>query len=95
PCRMVTLISDGSGPEDYSYTTGLADLATVANGEKMVPREYINQAGNHVNDALKDCVIPLMRGKVPIELGPDGLPVYARLSKHMFDQRTGTKYTTA
>ncbi len=79
--KMVTLLRSGSGPEDYSCTTGLADLSVVANGEKMVPREFINEAGNHVTTALKNYVIPLMRGEVAIEMGPDGLPVYARLSQ--------------
>jgi 6-phosphofructokinase 1 len=93
--KMITLVRQGTGPDDYKCTTGLADLETVANGEKMVPREYINQAGNHVTAALKDYVIPLMRGQVAIDIGPDGLPLYPRLSKHMLDRRTARSYSTA
>ena len=36
--------------EEYRCTTGLADLKEVANGEKKVPREFINEAGNGVTE---------------------------------------------
>ncbi len=77
--KMVTLIRGGNGPEDYSCTTGLAELSRVANGEKKVPRAFLNAAGNHITAAMRDYITPLMRGEVPIEVGPDGLPLYARL----------------
>lgn len=79
--KMVTLVRHGSGPADYACTTGLADLQKVANGEKMVPRHFLNEAGNHVTQAMRDYVVPLMRGEVPIEIGPDGLPVYVRMRR--------------
>ena len=81
--KMVTLVRQGTGPDDYSCTTGLADLAKVANGEKMVPREYINEAGNHITPAMRDYVVPLMRGEVDVEIAPDGLPVFARLRREL------------
>jgi ATP-dependent phosphofructokinase / diphosphate-dependent phosphofructokinase len=80
--KMVTLVRSGSGVEDYACTTGLTDLRLVANGEKKVPREFINAAGNHITPAMKQYVIPVMRGEVPINMGADGLPVYARLARH-------------
>lgn len=86
--KMVTLIRSGSGPADYACTTGLASLSAVANGEKKVPREFINAAGNHVTQAMKDYVIPLMRGEVPIEIGSDGLPHYVRLRRHGVERRS-------
>jgi len=88
---MVTLLREPG--ETYSCTTGLAALADVANGEKCVPREFINDAGNHITDAMRDYVVPLMRGEVPIEVGPDGLPVFARLKRVFAPKRTGRQYT--
>ena len=32
---------------------------------------------------------PLIRGEADIEIGADGLPVYARLTKAMVQKRTG------
>ncbi|MEP0843515.1 MAG: 6-phosphofructokinase [Phycisphaerae bacterium] len=86
-CKMVTLVRHGTGPGDYSCSTGLADLDKVANGEKMVPRSFIHEAGNHVTSAMKDYVVPLMQGEVPIRVGPDGLPVYVRLRRRLVPQR--------
>jgi len=90
---MVTLVREPG--ETYACTTGLAPLSDVANGEKFVPREFINEAGNHVTDALRAYVSPLMRGEVPIEVGPDGLPVFARFKRVMAPKRTGRDYSPA
>jgi 6-phosphofructokinase 1 len=89
--KMVTLIRHGNGLEDYTCTTGLADLSTVANGEKMVPRAYISDAGNHITAAMRDYAAPLMRGEVPVEIGPDGLPVYVRLRRESVGRLAGAR----
>lgn len=85
--KMVTLVRDGTSA-DYKCTTGLAELSDVANGEKKVPADFINQAGNFITDAFKQYVEPLIRGEVDIEIGSDGLPVYVRLEKHMLKKKT-------
>ena len=79
--KMVTLVREDG--DEYKCTTGLAELSEVANGEKMVPREFINEAGNHITQAMRDYVIPLMRGEVDVEIAPDGLPVFARLRRDL------------
>jgi 6-phosphofructokinase 1 len=89
--KMVTLVRSGKGPNDYTCTTGLASLSAVANGEKKVPREFINAAGNHITPAMRDYVIPLMRGEVPIEVGPDGLPRYVRLKRQGVPRKTAIR----
>lgn len=89
--KMVTLVRHGGGIHDYRCTTGLATLTAVANGEKKVPRHFINERGNHVTQALKDYVTPLLRGEVPIEIAPDGLPVYARLKRQAVPQKAGPR----
>jgi 6-phosphofructokinase len=83
--KMITLVrTDTSG---YNCTTGLAELSDVANGEKKVPAEYINQQGNHITDAMRDYVRPLIQGEAPIKVGPDGLPVFMRFERKTLDTK--------
>jgi 6-phosphofructokinase 1 len=82
---MVTLVREGSSP--YRSTTGLAKLSEIANGEKPVPREWINAEGNHITEKLREYIVPLMQGQAPIEIGPDGLPVYMRFERHFLPKK--------
>ena len=52
----------------------------MANFEKKVHREWINEAGNGVNQAFIDYVLPLIQGEsdTPKE---NGLPRFAHLKK--------------
>ena len=68
--KMITLVRQ-PGPE-YVVTTGLAPLDQVANEERMMPAEYINEAGNGVTDAFIEYARPLIGGP---------LVSYARLEK--------------
>lgn len=68
--KMVTLIRD-TGPV-YTIDMGLADLDDIANQEKLLPKEYINAAGNGVTRAFLDYARPLIG---------DPLPRYVRLAK--------------
>lgn len=69
----------GPGPE-YTCRTVLVNLADVANYEKKVPREWINEAGNGILQPFIDYALPLIQGesKVPME---DGVPRFANLKK--------------
>jgi 6-phosphofructokinase 1 len=89
--KMITLERAGNG-ERYRCTTGLADLEKVANGEKPLPREFINPEGNGITEAFRAYALPLIAGQAPIEIGHDGLPVFARLARHMVDKKTGREY---
>jgi 6-phosphofructokinase 1 len=82
---MVTLERKSDAP--YECGTGLIELDVVANGEKMVPREYINDEGNGVTQAMLDYVAPLLQGEVDIQVGDDGLPVYTRFARHNLEQK--------
>jgi 6-phosphofructokinase len=64
----------------YKCKTGLVDLVEVANAEKKVPREWINEAGNGVLQPFIDYALPLINGEVdrPTE---NGLPRFARLKR--------------
>ena len=83
--KMVTLVRE-DGPA-YKCTTGLAALKDVANGEKKVPAEYINDAGNHITDAMRDYVRPLIQGEAPITINEDGLPVFMRFERKPLEKK--------
>ena len=89
--KMVSLVREDEGGQ-YRCTTGLADLAAVANAVKPMPREYINDRGNGVTEAFLQYARPLVAGTAELEMGPDGLPVYARLAKHMVEKKTNREY---
>jgi 6-phosphofructokinase 1 len=86
--KMVTLIREGTTVKDYQCETGLATLSAVANGEKMLPREFIDENGTGVTQAFREYLMPLVQGEVPVEIGPDGLPNYVRLKRHTVEQKT-------
>jgi len=83
--KMITLVREES--PDYTCTTGLAELLDVANGEKKVPKEYINEPGNGITEAMKDYVRPLVQGEVPVKIGDDGLPVFMRFERKPLEKK--------
>ncbi len=68
--------------KDGKYTCAykLLPLEAVANYEKKVPLEWINEEHNGLNSDFIDYVLPLIQGEVDIPK-VDGLPRYARLKK--------------
>jgi 6-phosphofructokinase len=66
--KMVTLIRE-PGPV-YRSTTGLVELEKVANVERYLPDDFINEEGNFVTEAFIEYARPLIGG---------ALPPYARL----------------
>ncbi len=83
--KMVTLVRESDTP--YVCTTGLAELADVANGEKKMPREFINEAGNHITEAMRDYLRPLIQGEAPVSMGEDGLPVFMRFERKPLEKK--------
>ncbi|MDP6543033.1 MAG: 6-phosphofructokinase [Phycisphaerae bacterium] len=78
--KMITLVRNSDSGR-YVCTTGLADLEDVANGEKMLPPEFIDADGTGITEAFRQYALPLIQGEAPLEVGGDGLPVYARLDR--------------
>ena len=70
---MVTLLEEEGA-------TGLAELRSVANVERQVPKEWLNSKGNFVTADFLDYARPLIQGEVKIQI-EDGLPAYVRLRK--------------
>ena len=64
----------------YICTPKLIGLTEVANVEKKVPREWINAAGNGVEQPFIDYALPLIQGEpdLPRE---HSLPRFAKLKK--------------
>ena len=59
--------------ESYSSTVGCADISTIANEVRGVPREYINAEGNGITEAGLAYLVPLIMGEVDVEY-ENGLP---------------------
>ncbi|MCD6123129.1 MAG: 6-phosphofructokinase [Spirochaetales bacterium] len=77
--KMVTLVRESDRP--YKCTTGLANLSSVANGEKYFPKEWISKDDFFVTDGFFSYARPLIEGEVK-PLIKDGLPDFMRFKKH-------------
>ena len=66
--------------DEYKCKTKLINLTDVANREKKVPREWINEEGNGIKQPFIDYALPLIQGELNFPL-EDGLPRFARLKK--------------
>jgi len=75
---MVGFQRPESGP--YKCEIKLIPLNDVANAEKTIPREWINEKGNFVKQEFIDYVLPLIQGE-SIIAREDGLPRFAKLKK--------------
>ncbi len=64
----------------YTCEIELLDLTVVANTEKKIPREWINEAGNGLKQAYIDYALPLIAGEARPEF-ENGVPRFARLKK--------------
>ncbi|MCL2003493.1 MAG: 6-phosphofructokinase [Oscillospiraceae bacterium] len=64
----------------YKCEIALLPLETVANTEKKVPREWINEAGNGILQPFADYALPLIAGETKQEK-VNGLPRFAKLKK--------------
>ena len=76
--KLVRLGTDENGA--YVCNFKLIPLSDVANYEKKVPVEWINDTQNGLKHEFIDYVLPLIQGepKLPLE---HSLPRYARLKK--------------
>lgn len=76
--KMVAFKRNSEG--DYICTTTLVDLSAVANVEKKVPREWINEAGNGLLEPFISYALPLIQGETGLRY-VNGLPRFAKLKK--------------
>ena len=64
----------------YVCNIKLFNLDIVANTEKKVPREWINAAGNGIEQGFIDYALPLIQGETKLEK-EDSLPRFVHLAK--------------
>jgi len=71
----------------YRWKVGKADLAKVANKEKMMPRSFISKDGFGITAAARRYLEPLIHGEDYPPYGRDGLPKYVRLKNILVPQK--------
>ena len=65
--------------DPYQSGTEVKDVHKIANDEKLVPREWMNEDGSYVTDEFVSYVRPLIQGDVsPVMV--DGIP------RHLYRQ---------
>ncbi len=69
--KMVVI--DRVSDDPYQCATGIYDVHKIANGEKLVPRNWINEDGTYVTEDFIDYVRPLIQGDYPCVM-VGGLP---------------------
>ena len=69
-------IKDGK----YACKTKLIPLMEVANVEKKIPREWINEAGNGVKHQFIEYALPLIQGEPELPK-QDSLPRFCKLKR--------------
>jgi 6-phosphofructokinase 1 len=70
---MLTLKRVSDNP--YKTIVETADIKEIANEAKSIPRQWINEEGNDVTQALVDYMKPLIVGEPEIRY-ENGIPVY-------------------
>ena len=75
----------------YGWHIDSVPLESVANVEKMMPRDFITRNGFGITDKGRDYLLPLIQGE---DYPPykDGLPQYAKLKKVMVAKKLRTKF---
>ena len=66
--------------DEYKCEILLSDLTSVANAEKQVPREWMNEEGNRMLQPFMDYALPLIQGS-PVIPTENGMPRYPKLKK--------------
>ena len=77
--KMVVFSRENSGG-GYRCVTSLEPLSVIANAEKKIPREWINEAGDYVTQEFIDYALPLIQGENS-RVVENGMPRFARLKK--------------
>ena len=76
--KMVVI--DRVSDDPYMSAAGIYDVHKIANGEKMVPREWITKDGTYVTEEFINYIEPLIQGDYPPFM-VNGLPQHLVLKK--------------
>ena len=66
--------------EDYEVSYSIESASVVANAEKKVPDEYINEEGNFITEEAVRYMLPLIMGETSLEY-EDGIPKKFKIDK--------------
>ncbi|MBQ6895406.1 MAG: 6-phosphofructokinase [Clostridia bacterium] len=73
--KMVCMIRKSN--KSYEISFECKDINDIANGEKMVPAEFITSEGTDVTDAFVEYALPLIMGENDIKY-KDGIPAFIK-----------------
>ena len=71
----VMMVFERAPGSEYSVSIGNCPLSAVANVERKIPREWINEAGNFVTKECNDYIRPLIKGEI-YPVMENGIPQY-------------------
>lgn len=71
----------------YRWEIGSADLADVANVEKMMPRNFISTDGFGITDKCRDYIYPLIQGEAYPDYDDRGMPEYVVLQNWLVERK--------
>ena len=61
----------------YKIEIKMKNVSEIANVEKLIPREWLNEEGNDVLQPVIDYIMPLIQGESKVTF-ENGLPVYLK-----------------
>jgi 6-phosphofructokinase 1 len=71
----------------YQWEIGSADLADVANVEKIMPLDFITADGFGITDKCRDYLYPLIQGEAYPDYDERGMPRYVVLKNELVDKK--------
>lgn len=82
---MPTVDRVSSSP--YRWEIGSANLADVANVEKMMPSDFITEDGFGITNACREYLYPLIKGESYPDYDENGMPKYVVLKNLLVDKK--------
>lgn len=74
--EMMYFVRESSNP--YKVSIDSMDISKIANVERKIPDEWINEEGNDITQGVIDYMLPLIQGEAPVFI-KNGLPQHAVL----------------
>jgi 6-phosphofructokinase 1 len=71
----------------YQWEIGSADLADVANVEKIMPLDFITADGFGITDKCREYLYPLIQGEAYPDYDERGMPRYVVLKNELIDKK--------
>ena len=78
--------------EPYAWKVGVADLEEIANVEKKLPREFINNDGFGITEKARKYMKPLITGEA-YPTYSEGVPNYLILNKDLVEKKLKSNFS--